>query len=87
MLIIHDIPPNKLDNMCNTSGYKNNKKSLRFRADQYDVRHWQSKLSSFFNIYQQLFYNSDRKPIVHYFYVSWSISEGFGQIEIECSEY
>ena len=34
-------------NMCNTSGYKNNKKALRFRADQYDVRHWQSKLSSF----------------------------------------
>ena len=56
-------------NMFNTSGYKNNKKALRFRADQYDVRHWQSKLSSFFNIYQQLFYDSDRKTYSTLFFM------------------
>ena len=49
-------------NMCNKYGYENHKKGLRFRADQYDVRDWQSKLSSFFQYFnQQLFYDSDRK--------------------------
>ena len=56
-------------NMCNKSGYKNNKKALRFRADQYDVRHWQSKLSSFINIYQQLFYDSDPKTYSTLFFM------------------
>ena len=56
-------------NMCNKYGYKNHKKGLRFRADQYDVRHWQSKLSSFFNIYQQLSYDSDRKTYSTLFFM------------------
>ena len=56
-------------NMCNTSGYKNNKKALRFRADQYDVRHWQSKLSSFSIFIKNFSRIMTEKPIVHYFFM------------------
>ena len=61
-MIFHQITYNK----CNTSGYKNNKKALRFRADQYDG-HWQSKLSSFSIFINNYFTIVTEKPIVHYF--------------------